>query len=242
MRELPLLVLLVGCGDGGEQAFRERAAPILERRCLSPICHGVRPGAEAAGEVVDRAFLLVDVDGAGRIADPAAAYRTVRQRVNSVERAEFSSLLRKPLALAAGGIAHQGGHQFPGKDDADFQALLAWAASERNGSEGAPRSSLTELERQFGDQVLRTLRDRGCMVARCHGPLAFFGGLAFVPPMEGAGGGFSALEIRANHEAARHNIPRSDWYRSTSTASATPSSGSVTSPTASRPRPRSRAR
>ena len=211
MRKLPasvflLLFLMAGCvGRTGESRFAEQAAPILERHCLSTICHGVAPDAKASGEVLDPRFLFITVDGAGHVADTAAAYATVRSRLDTTERIEYSTLLRKPLAVEAGGVAHEGGHQFESRDDADFAALLNWASGESGGGEGGPLSSLTPLEQQFGDEVLPVLRDRGCMAARCHGPLTFFGGLQFVPPMDGVGGGFSVADIKTNHLAALHN-------------------------------------
>jgi hypothetical protein len=193
------------CDDAGPEArFRARVVPILERRCATAACHGVAPGAEA-GDVIDRRFFFVDIDAAGRIADPAAAYANVKARINTVERAEFSSLLRKPLALAVGGVPHAGGHAFTTRDDPDWITLRDWIADEDGGGEGAPRASLDERQRRFADTVLPVLRGRGCMVARCHGPQGF-AGLPLVPPMDGMDGEPSVAEILASYESARANL------------------------------------
>ncbi len=208
MRSLGLAVLVIlqsGCGDPApRELFETRVVPVLERRCLAPACHGVAPGAEAAGEVVDRAYFFVDVDATGRVNDRTAARANVKARINTVERAELSSLLRKPLALAQGGLPHAGGHLL-GRDDRDWLTLREWVVMETDGGEGSPREALTPLERQFADTVLPVLRDRGCMLARCHGPQQF-GGLPLTPPMDGAGGEPSVAEIRANREAARATL------------------------------------
>ncbi|MBK7076611.1 MAG: PD40 domain-containing protein [Myxococcales bacterium] len=200
-----LLGVIAACPAASDQdRFLDEAAPVLERRCLAPACHGVAPGAIDDGEVIDRRFFFVDVDGQGRIRDAAAAYANVRARINTVEGAAWSTLLRKPLALAEGGVAHAGGHAL-GRDSTDWLALRAWIERETDGGEGTPRAELTPLEAQFADTVLPVLRDRGCMLARCHGT-AQFAGLPLVPPMDGAGGAWSVAEIRANHHSARANL------------------------------------
>lgn len=200
-----LLGALAACpAASGPDRFLDEVAPVLERRCLAPACHGVAPGAIDAGEVVDRRYFFVDVDGQGRVRDPEAAYANVVARINTVEGAAWSTLLRKPLALAEGGVAHAGGHPL-GRASADWLTLRAWVERESAGGEGEPRAALTPLQTQFADTVLPVLRDRGCMLARCHGT-SQFGGLPLVPPMDGAGGAFSVAEIRANHHSARANL------------------------------------
>ncbi len=198
-------VTLAACPPpSAEDRFTAEVLPALERRCLSAACHGVAPGAEAAGEVIDRRYFYVDTDRSGRAIDAGAAYANVKARVNTRERAELSSLVRKPLALASGGLPHAGGHPFD-RTSADWLAMRDWIADERDGGEGTSPAELTELERQFADTVLPVLRDRGCMLARCHGA-AQFAGLPLASPMDGAGGDFSVAEIRASREAARANL------------------------------------
>ncbi len=201
----PLAVVLTACpGPSAEDQFASAVAPVLERRCLGAACHGVAPGAVDDGEVIDRRFFFVDVDGRGRIADLDAARANVKLRINTIERAELSSLLRKPLALASGGLPHAGGHPFD-RGSPDWLALQAWIEAEADGGEGTSPSELTALEQQFADAVLPVLRDRGCMLGRCHGG-AQFAGLPLTNPMDGAGGDFSVAEIRASRDAARANL------------------------------------
>ena len=83
----------------------------------------------------------------GRVIDPAAAYENVKARINTRERPELSSLLRKPLALAAGGLPHAGGHPFE-RESADWIAMRDWIASEVDGGEGTSPADLTALEQK----------------------------------------------------------------------------------------------
>jgi len=169
------VAIVAACpAPGPEDRFASDVVPVLERRCLAAACHGVAPDARAVGEVIDRRFLFVDVDGQGRVTDVAAARANVKGRINTVERAELSSLLRKPLALASGGLPHAGGHPFA-RDSADWLALRGWIDEEQDGGEGTARAELTALETQFADTVLPVLRDRGCMLGRCHGTTQFAG-------------------------------------------------------------------
>ncbi|MCC6995556.1 MAG: hypothetical protein IT370_13180 [Deltaproteobacteria bacterium] len=201
---LLLSVATLGCGrTQGRARFESETVAILERHCLAPVCHGVSPDAEARGEVLDRRFFFVEVDGHGKVRDLAAAYANVKARIDTGERAAWSSLVRKPLALAAGGLPHAGGHPFASLDSPALAALLGWIEGERGGGEG--QEQLGALEQRFADEVLPVLRDRGCMLARCHGPLGF-AGTVFAPPMLGQGGGFSRAEVRASYQAARRNL------------------------------------
>lgn len=199
-------VLLSACGGPGpRERFAAEVLPVLERRCLSGDCHGVAPGAEAAGDHVDRRFFYIDVDAAGRTRDVEAAYRITKTRINTAERPEWSSLIRKALRPEAGGLPHAATWAFASLDAPDCRVVLDWIASERDGGEGAPWDDLAPLERVFADSVLPVLRDRGCMQGGCHGPPAF-GGAELAPPMLGAGGAFSVAEARRNHATARRHL------------------------------------
>ncbi len=204
----PALALLLslatlGCGRSqGRARFDSETAALLERHCLAVVCHGVSAGAEARGEVIDRRFFFVEVDAHGKVRDLAAAYANVKARIDTA-RPAWSTLLRKPLALAAGGLPHAGGHPFATLETPALAALLGWIEGERGGGEG--HEALSALEQRFADSVLPVLRDRGCMLARCHGPLGF-AGTVFAPPMPGQGGGFSRAELGASYQAARRNL------------------------------------
>ena len=202
-----LVALAVGCGGRApRERFESSVVPVLERRCAAATCHGVAPGAQAAGDVIDPTRFFLALDARGRLADVAAAYANAKLRINTVERPEYSTLLRKPLGIDVGGLPHEGGHFAATRDDPDWRALRDWVVAESGGGEGASPDTLTPLQEQFASDVQPVLRDRGCMVSRCHGPLVMFGGLSFQTPIDGSGGGFSTAQTVANYTAARHNL------------------------------------
>lgn len=193
------------CGSSGRARFESDVAPLLERRCLGLPCHGVAQDAEARGEILDWTHFLVRVGADGRIADMDRAYATVKARIDTVERAELSSLLRKPLAREAGGVPHMGGALWQTRDDASYRALLAWAKSETGGGEGARVEDLTPLQQRFAKDVQPLLGSRQCMNAACHGLASPF--TAFEPPMELDGAlVFSAAATLKNYAAARAHL------------------------------------
>ncbi len=199
-------VLAVGCGaDSGRERFESAVVPVLERHCLSQVCHGVGPDAEARGEVIDWDHFFVRVDADGRIADVDQAYERARSRINVVEHGALSSLVRKPLAPEAGGTLHVGGASFSSLEHPDARALLAWIALETSGGEGASADSLTALERQFAADVLPRLTSRQCLNQACHGEAAPF--TSFRAPMVIDGAPvMSIADVRANYAAARAHL------------------------------------
>ncbi len=196
---IPLaLALLGGCPEvAPERVFAREVVPVLERSCAASTCHGVTPDAEARGEVVDWSTFVFRLDGDGHVADPEAARAAALPIVNTVEAPEFSTLLRKAMDPAYGGLPHYGGTNFTGPDDPGFAAIAAWIALEpRGGEDPAP---LDALERRFGDEVLPVLVGLGCASGGCHGP-----DVAVPFRLEpGVGGAFSAAQVRANRDAAR---------------------------------------
>ncbi len=173
---------LAACAsESGRERFEVSVVPILERHCLSPVCHGVGPSAEADGERIDWTQFHIRVTRDGIVADVEAAYAMAKSRINTVEKPEFSSLLRKPLSPHVGGEVHQGGVLFETRDSPVYQALRAWIAMESEGGEGGRIEDLSPNERQFADEVLPHLGSRQCMNASCHGPFAPF--TAFQPPV-----------------------------------------------------------
>lgn len=202
----PWFLAAAGCGPPAPaEVFSSRIVPILEGRCLSSNCHGVLPGAEDRGESIDWDFFFVRVRPDGRVIDGGAAYANVKRRINSTERPEFSSLLRKPLARAAGGVPHAGGVQFGSGGDPAWRALRDWIATESSGGEGQAWSDLPPEVQRFGEQVLPHLAARQCMNAGCHGPFAPF--TAFeTPVIVGGVPAFSAQAVVRNHAAARMHL------------------------------------
>lgn len=204
---LPVLAIsLAACpGPDGRDRFERDVVPVLEQYCLSTACHGVAPDAEQRGEVIDWSFFHVRVATDGTVADTDDAYAIARSRINTVERGELSSLVRKPLAVAAGGTVHAGGDQFRSLDDPALRVLLDWIATESDGGEGEPRDALAPLQQQFADEVLPHLAALQCMNQACHGEVAPF--TAFQPPMMLDGAPvFSTAAIRANYKTARVHL------------------------------------
>ncbi|MCC7536188.1 MAG: PD40 domain-containing protein [Deltaproteobacteria bacterium] len=200
------VVGVVACAEpSAHQRFDDEVAPILERRCLSPVCHGISD-ADVEADTVDPLRMLIRVDGRGRIRDLEAARRIAVAHINTLESPDHSGLLRKPLALEAGGSPHEGGHPFATRDHPEYRTLRAWVEAEPRGGEDASLDDLTPEQRHFHDRVQPVLRDRGCMVARCHGPLVMFGGLKFEPPIDGSSGGFSVAQTLTNYAQARANL------------------------------------
>jgi hypothetical protein len=121
--------------DVSEASFRSTVYPVLMLDCAYSECHGVR-----------QRFLLVygpgrtRLDPATRTTDPptAAELRVSYERAVSMlasesgDDIEQSRLLRKPLAIAAGGVGHLGvdtfgRNIFQDKLSPGYVALQRWA-------------------------------------------------------------------------------------------------------------------
>lgn len=198
--------LASGCRDGSPRGrFDADVAPALEGRCLGGPCHGVTPAAEAAGARLDKARFEVRVDAQGRIADLDDAYAITKSRIDTTERPELSSLLRKPTAREHGGVPHLGGAVFADRSDPAYATLRDWIASEEGGGEDGDVTSLRPEVRQFASEVLPIIASRQCMNGSCHGSSAPF--TALDPPVVLDGvPTFSVASIRANHAALRPHL------------------------------------
>ena len=157
------LGLVLGCREGPSALFADAAAPVIERRCASSLCHGV----SVSGALPSEGFFL-HVDATGRLADLEEARRAALARVTTTADARLSSLLRVPLAVAEGGGPHQGGELFVSSDEEGARALILWIDSERDGT-GGEDVELTPLEQRFAADVMPVLVAR-CGIAGCHGP------------------------------------------------------------------------
>ncbi len=198
MRWLLPALLLVSCESKtvGRVAFEASVAPVLEGRCSSPTCHGVAPGAEEAGDVIDWDRMFFRVDQHGRLTDLDAAYETARRQINTFDGPEWSTLLRKPLRPELGGLAHVGGQDFLTTRDGHYRAVFDWIAGEEDGGEVPP--PLNEREQLFADTVQPALVSGACASANCHGRNA---AVPFrIDP--GIGGRFSVAATRANYKSA----------------------------------------
>jgi len=195
---LAAVLLVTGCtGDPAPtDRFEVEVAPILVHRCGSARCHGVAPDAEARGEVVDWGAFVFRLDDRGQPADMDALYAAARRAINTDERPEFSTLLRKALPPAFGGLPHFGGAAFSSPADPGYQTILAWIAAEEGGGELEP--PLTELEAHFEREVQPVLVAGSCATASCHGAASA------VPyhVQSGDNGLFARAWTRANYREA----------------------------------------
>jgi len=182
--------------------FAEEVAPILEQRCSGLYCHSAAEGGAPHGE--GHGFFSFPTDAAGRLSSPAqveAARVAALEVSDTTEDVGFSTLLRKPLAPASGGLPHEGGHAWRSVEDPGYQAVARWLALEgEGGGEGLAASELSPLEVRFRDEVQPVLVELRCMTASCHGPDAFLTALRLQPPVRGA---FSSGQVRANARKLR---------------------------------------
>ena len=193
-----MLWLLVACRPEPtpQELFAEQVAPVFEASCAASTCHGVAPGAEASGEVVDWDTFVLQLDDQGRLADLPQARVAALRAINTLEPA-FSSLLRKPSDRAWGGLSHRGLSSFTSPEDPAYQAVLTWIEAEPEGGEDP--EPLSALEQPFADEVQPALVSLSCFNASCHG---LSSGVPFRLDA-GIGGQHSIQGTRDNLGAAR---------------------------------------
>ncbi|MBK7859780.1 MAG: hypothetical protein IPJ65_14395 [Archangiaceae bacterium] len=196
-RGVLVLLALCACRDGADARFQAEVAPLLEARCAGAGCHG-----EPEGAASDARWFAFPVGADGLISDVPAALAAAKARVNSAEHPELSTLLRKTLPVAAGGLPHFRGAVFGSRDDRDYRLLSSWAALVADGAEGR-EPELSEREQLFADRIFPELVARGCTTATCHGVLAF-GGASLEPPPFGLPASKAAL--RAAYREAQRNL------------------------------------
>lgn len=204
---LTSLLALAGCSAPTvESEFAELIAPILQSRCAAATCHGVAAAEDRRGlDLHPDKYLTFELDSQGGLRDLDAALRSVKAKVDSTEDVEFSSLLRKPLPLAQGGLLHFQKNVFDSRADPEWRALRAWAGRVQDGSEHAEVPPLNELEQRFAEVVYPTLVRKGCTVVTCHGELNF-GGAVLKPPAIPGTTRLPRATLRANYQEALRNL------------------------------------
>jgi hypothetical protein len=145
----PMVVDCVGPGDETDpllvssvEAFAEHVQPELGARCASGGCHGVAmrplalyaPGALRADPLrlhLDEPLTWTELENnAARVAAFAHG-QTVTE----------SLVLRKPLAVIAGGCYHGGGDVFADRQDPGYEVLRSWLSTrgDPQTDDGGPR-------------------------------------------------------------------------------------------------------
>ncbi len=136
------MLLLVGCSPEGAPIALPSAdpvgfaaiEPVLGLRCGNPSCHG-QDGRPLRVYTPQR-FRLDP--SRTFVEEPLTALET---ELNLASAAVFlspdspaeSPLLSKPLAVSAGGATHSGGAQFEDVFEPEYQALLRWASTAKEG-------------------------------------------------------------------------------------------------------------
>jgi len=115
--------------------FAARAQPVLDRACATAGCHGraERPLAlySPGNRRLDpaRTFLIEPLTAAELLANARAIDAFALEPLRDELPIHDCLVLRKPLAVSAGGAGHEGGELFPSRDDRDYQALYAYLAT-----------------------------------------------------------------------------------------------------------------
>ena len=170
------------------QRFQTDVEPVLQRRCSGSECHGVR---------VADLYLTCGSNDAERRWNFELSVRYLD------EVAASSELLRRPLALNAGGVYHEGGDVFTDTQDPDYRKLLGWAQDVASRSpELLAFGETDEGLRFFVNRVQPVLVRKGCMLMNCHSP-AMFHDLRL---RAGSQGFFSEVAIRKNYEMSRAQL------------------------------------
>jgi mono/diheme cytochrome c family protein len=194
------------------QFFSKNIVPILESRCAFA-CHGISPpefkSFMSHSESQEGLYFPISLRDGLVPRDRNALVQTFKilsggQRLHHAEPAEFSPLLRHPLAGEFGGLSHRGIDVFTSSDDPDYLRLKEWVEIEilNRGVIPAPFEPQVKF---FKNQVLGVLVRNGCFLPACHGPNAF-NELKLIPPLprtddpSGISSGFSRSMILENHK------------------------------------------
>lgn len=140
-----LAIVLAGCvsaegelqiPDADPAVFRSTVYPVLLADCGYPACHG-DPARffRIFGPGRTRLDPATEPYAPATAAELAESYARTRSMLVSPDGVARSPLLRKPLAVAAGGASHGGDDVwgqpiYRSKQDARFAALFFWATEE----------------------------------------------------------------------------------------------------------------
>lgn len=137
------LALAAACvtGPGGEPlaldvdyaVFVEDVQPVLSDRCANPACHGAQGRPLEVYAVhqhrLDPAEVFADTPLTP--AELSLNFHRACGFLVDLERDDDCLLVRKPLAEAAGGVAHEGGDVWSDSSSPELQALRDWIEGAR---------------------------------------------------------------------------------------------------------------
>ncbi len=159
------------------KTFVDRVNPVLGGTCAAGNCHGSPTNSMylTCGTTPEQTRWNYFAAGDYVSTDP-----------------ESSELLRRTVALNAGGTYHEGGTLFQSMDDPGYQAILAWAM-QKGGPSHVPTDTGFAF---FAHRVQPMLVKKGCMLLGCHSPAM---GHEY-RLRSGSGGHFGLPETRHNYE------------------------------------------
>jgi hypothetical protein len=165
--------------------FVDEVQPVLVERCAGSRCHGSR---------IADLQLSCGQDEREQRWNYAVSIRHLN------EQAVQSELLRRPLAVAAGGVYHEGGDVFADTEEPDYRVIRRWAEDLASRRPDLLRFTTDDPGlRFFANRVKPALVRKGCMFLGCHSP-AMFHDLRL---RGGARGDFSEIALRRNYEMSR---------------------------------------
>jgi hypothetical protein len=124
--------------DTDTQLFLEQAYPVLLTNCGFPACHGNRERFFAVyGPGRARLDPATDIMAEVTAEEVALSYARARSMLIAPGGPSQSLLLRKPLAVNAGGAVHAGDDPWgsaviPSKRDPRYETLFFWASGLRS--------------------------------------------------------------------------------------------------------------
>jgi len=167
------------------QRFARDVAPVLQQRCAGSSCHG--------SAITDLYLTCGTTD-----AELRWNFELALRYLDEVPAS--SELLRRPLALNAGGVYHEGGDIFRDVEDRDYRKLLDWVQDTVTRSPQLLQfGEVDEGLRFFANRVQPLLVRKGCMLMNCHSPAMFHDLRLRV----GSQGFFSEVATRTNYELSR---------------------------------------
>lgn len=168
--------------------FVSEVQPILKEHCAGSDCHGVR---------ISDLYL-----SCGNTKEELRwNYEVAVDHLD--ESGSLSELLRRPLAMTAGGVYHEGGDIFEDVDDHDYKKLLSWAEDTvKRAPELLEFGEADEGLRFFANRVQPVLVRKGCMFQNCHSQASFHE----LRLHGGAQGAFSSVSTHRNYELSKHML------------------------------------
>lgn len=203
--------LIYGADSPAPSSPLSSATQMLSTRFAVPACARAcheSPGGKKTIFMVREGVNISDQEQVARI------YEHFLLWLDLEAGAEFSPLLRKPLAASQGGLPHDGGDLFDHPGHPGYRLLHQWATMELS-VRGRRPAAPSPAEAFFRDQVLPVFANNSCMLPSCH----TFNHTSFLPdagiPVEDTKAQmtarFSPEMVRQNRRTALGSIQMLAW-------------------------------